>query len=68
MAQSQLLHVEPLEFTFTWMENGDRKTLRVEAENFPEACWKLGAIHLERFAKRGVPKDFELDLISQEPR
>jgi hypothetical protein len=54
--------VEPKEFEFSWMENGSRKTTKISAEFYELACWKLGLLHQDRFARFGVPKDFELVL------
>ena len=59
--------VEPREFTFHWRENGETRWKRIQAESYADACWMLGAIHFARFAKSGVPKDFDIDLVSQEP-
>lgn len=54
--------VEPREFFFTWLEDGERKTVTISAESYPAACWELGLIHHERFLTRGVPKSFEMSL------
>jgi hypothetical protein len=67
-ATPQPVHIEPREFTFTWLENGRRKTTTLSAECYADACWMLGATMAARFLKMGAaPKDFELDLISQAP-
>jgi hypothetical protein len=60
--------VEPREFTFHWRENGQIERWTCYADCYEDACWMLGAFHLLRFRKNGVPPDFELDLVSQEPR
>lgn len=62
--------VVPLEFEFSWWENGGRETRTISAESYQLACWKLGLLHQERFRLLGgVPKDFSIDLDdSQEPR
>lgn len=59
--------VEPREFEFHWRENGVMESTKISAECYAEACWKLGAMQIARFQKDGMPKDFALDLISQEP-
>lgn len=52
--------VEPQEFVFLWIENGEPHTTKINASSYPEACWKLGLLHGDQFKQREAPKDFQI--------
>jgi hypothetical protein len=52
---------EVFEFEFEWIERGVRKSAKINARSYSEACWRLGIAHGRRFDRSGaVPPGFEI--------